>query len=124
VSAGDGGAVVADLLITPARTLLLGLALLFAGGAQFGRQKPVSETPKIIASAMLLYRSPTPFLAFAFCAWMSAPVTAGIGALAGLAMAAVIGALDFTVPRAARIGAGAVLCSAGIFAVLNGLRLV
>jgi hypothetical protein len=119
-----GGWAVAGLLIAPARVLLLGLAMLFAGFAQFGQRAPVAGKPTIVASAMMLYRSPAPFLAFAFSAWMGAPATAGVGALAGIGVAATSGSLHGAMPRVVRTGAGIILCLAGIIAALNGLRLV
>ncbi|AYJ86234.1 hypothetical protein D3Y57_09995 [Sphingomonas paeninsulae] len=119
-----GGWSIAALLIGPARLLMLGLALLFAGVAQFGRRAVVTGTPTILASAMTLYRSPAPFLAFAFAAWMTAPISAGTGAMIGVGVAAAVGSLGFTVRRGLCIGAGIILCIAGLFAVLSGLRLV
>lgn len=111
---------VAEMLVTPARTLLLGLALLVAGvGALVGRR---DEPETIRMTALTLYRSPTPFLAFAFSAWVGTPLMAGAGALAGVAGAVAVGTLQTA--RSVRVGAGIMLCAAGIIAALNGLRLV
>ena len=119
-----GGWSVGTILIAPARSLMLGLALLFAGIAQFGPRKGVVETPTIWAGALMVYRSPAPFLAFAFAAWMNAPLGAGAGAMLGLGLAAVIGSQGFVVPRGVRVGSGVALCFAGLFAALSGLRLI
>lgn len=122
--AGVGGWTVAAMLNTDARMLVLGLALLFAGISQFSQRVALVEKPGIVAGGMTLYRSPTPFLAFAFAAWMSAPLSAIAGAVAGVGVAVLVGTVSPTIPRAVRIGGGFVLFLAGIIAVLNGLRLV
>jgi hypothetical protein len=119
-----GGLSVGALLIAPARLLMLGLALLFAGFAQFSRRPAMVEKPTLLASALTLYRSPAPFLAFAFASWISAPIAAGVGAIAGIGVAGAIGSFGPTIPRGIRIAAGAALCLAGTVAVLSGLRLV
>ncbi|MDB5715238.1 MAG: hypothetical protein JWO15_2635 [Sphingomonadales bacterium] len=118
-----GGWAIAAILDIHARTLLLGLALLFAGSAQFG-QRAVTAEPTIIASGMMLYRSPAPFLAFAFTAWISAPFSTVTGAIAGVGAAVFVGSAGAVIPRAVRMGAGMLLCLAGLIAGLNGLRLV
>lgn len=119
-----GGWSIGAVMIAPAKGLMLGLALIFAGVAQFGRRKIVGDAPTIWASAMTVYRSPAPFLAFAFALWMNAPVSAGAGAMLGVGAAAGMGAQGVVVPRGTRVGAGVVLCLAGLFAALSGLRLV
>jgi hypothetical protein len=124
VAAVIGGWSIAGILIAPARLLMLGLGLLFAGTAQFGRTAVLTGKPTILASAMTVYRSPAPFLAFAFAAWMTAPISAGAGAMIGVGVAAGTGSLGFTVRSGLRIGAGVILCIGGLFAVLSGLRIV
>lgn len=120
--AAFAGGTVGEMLVTSARTLLLGLALLFAGMGMFGRRKVEAGPQMIRLVAVTLYRSPTPFLAFAFSAWVGTPLMAGAGALAGIAGAVAVGTLQTA--RPVRIGAGIMLCAAGIIAALNGLRLV
>ncbi|CAN5338923.1 hypothetical protein BH09PSE3_BH09PSE3_04370 [soil metagenome] len=122
--AAIGGWSITAMLITPARTLLLGLALLFAGWAQFGQPAKIIGKPTIITSALTLYRSPAPFLAFAFASLMNAPLSAAAGTIAGVGVAAAPGVLDIAIPRTVRAGAGVILCLAGIFAALSGLRLI
>jgi hypothetical protein len=119
-----GGSATAALLAPHARTLLLGLALMIAAGSQWGNRKFPGGKPTMIASAMTLYRSPTPFLAFALTAWTNAPLTAFAGVMAGLGIIAGVASLGVAIPRAARIGAGAIMGLAGIFAALSGLRLL
>jgi hypothetical protein len=119
-----GGWSVGSVMIAPAKGLMLGLALSLAGVAQFGRPKEVASVPALWASGITVYRSPAPFLAFGFAAWMNAPVSAGVGAMLGVGVAAGIGAGGFVVPRGVRVGSGMVLCLAGLFAALSGLRLV
>jgi hypothetical protein len=119
-----GGWAVASIMDVNARTLLLGLALLFAGSGRFGKGDAVADRPTIIASGMMLYRSPVPFLAFAFTAWMSAPFSTFAGAIAGVGVAVLPGSVGAIIPRAVRIGAGTLLCLAGLIAGLSGLRLL
>ncbi|WP_293882510.1 hypothetical protein [Sphingomonas sp.] len=118
------GSMIGALLIVPARTLMLGLALVFAATAQFGRGRSGGDTSTLLASALTLYRSPSPFLAFAFTAWMGAPIGAGAGSMAALVVAAGIGTVAPSMPRGARVGAGTILGLAGIFAMLSGLRVL
>jgi hypothetical protein len=129
VAAAIGGWAIAGILVTPARTMLLGLALLFAGFGKFERRKEIAGEPTLLASAMLVYRSPTPFLVFSFASLMSAPISAAIGALAGVGVVMTVGPLvgganEVAIPPRVRAGAGIILCLAGIFAALSGLRLV
>lgn len=124
VFAAFAGWSIAGRLFPPGSTLLLGLALLVAGYAQFDQRETRVGSPTVFASAMSLYRSPSPFLVFAFATWMSAPLTAGAGALAGIAVAVTVGSLDLPALRTVRICAGIILCLTGIFAALSGLRLV
>lgn len=118
------GWTIAAVLDGNARTLLLGLALLFAGSGRSAQPKSRAEMPTVMAGALILYRSPAPFLAFGFAACLNAPFSAAVGAMAGVAMSVLIGSIQPTIPRAFRVGAGVMLLLAGIFAGLNGLRLV
>jgi len=120
------GATIAPMMIVPARTLLLGLALVFAGVGQFARAGLVNahRAPTLLATLLALWRSPAPFLAFAFAAWTRDPLGPAVGALLGIAVATGATALGLVVPRAFRVAAGIILCLAGMYAALAGLRLI
>jgi hypothetical protein len=115
---------IGTMLPTPARTLLLGLALLFAANAQLSRKLAIADKPTLLQAGVSLYRSPSPFLVFAFASWLNAPVSGAVGAMAGVAVVAATGAFDLSVPRFVRTIAGLILGLAGLVAALNGLRLV
>lgn len=111
VAAAIGGAIVTPRLTLPPRTLLCGLALVFAAMSQFGRA--TAQHPILAA-----IRAPSPFLIFALAARLGAPLTLA-GSAAGLALAM----FAPPIPHARRI-AGALLGLAGAFAALSALRIL
>ncbi len=126
-----GAAVVAGTAIAPtmpvrARTLLIGLALILTGCAQFGRASNDALPTTIGATILFVWRSSAPFLAFAFTIWKSDAIGAAAGVLAGIV--AVV-ALDLvTISDVVRIWlrriAGAAITVTGVYAALWALRLI
>jgi len=121
-AAAVGGALIAPSMTPWARLLLLAVALLFAGTNQLGPTKPRVEALTLVSSLLLIWRSSAPFCAFAFAAWLAAPIASAIGAMLGLGIAAV------SAPLARLVGVrhtmGSVLIVGGLIAALLALRLV
>lgn len=81
-----GGIVIAPLLATNAKALMLAMALALAGLGDLWRRKPAEATGRgfvAAATGSFVTGDATAFLAFALAVKGSAPVLAGIGALAG-----------------------------------------
>jgi hypothetical protein len=127
-----GVAAVAGVSLAPtmnanARALLLGLALILAGFGQFGKAPSGDPPASVAGTALFVWRSSAPFLAFAFSVWKSAPVGAAAGALAGIAGVVALSAampLSPTTIIRLRRGAGVTMTVIGIYAALWALRLI
>ncbi|MFM9978405.1 MAG: hypothetical protein ACKVOP_10240 [Sphingomonadaceae bacterium] len=121
-AAAVGGALIAPTMTPWAGLLLLALALIFGGANQFAASRPSPVAPGIAASLLAIWRSSAPFMAFAFSAWLAAPIGSAIGAMAGLGIAACSAPLmRFASIRRAM---GGVLILAGLIVGLMALRLV
>jgi len=127
-----GGIVVAPLLASNARSLILGIALVAAGaGALWMRAVRVQRGPRPFAAATggFVLGDGTGFLAFALAVKGSAPVLAGVGAFAGamtlVSAAATLGPGWGRLPlRTLGRVAGALLIVTGLIVALGALRLV
>jgi hypothetical protein len=124
-----GASAVAGQLMAPAmtahaRALMLGLALIIAAAGWF--EKPLAEPPTTLGGTVrLVWRSSTPFLAFAFAIWKSGAIGAAAGALAGFALAVLLGSIvAATILRPIRALALAAIAATGIYAALWALRLI
>lgn len=129
-----GGAFMARLVTYEARTLLLGLALLMAGGTMLLRAKAdrLAEPPK--GAPLWRYLATqlgdnSQFLVFAFAARGNAPALAALGGLAGVLLAGALPLLldaDFRrLPLATlRRIAGGLLLAAGLWSALHALELI
>lgn len=110
-----GGTVIAPMLTPPARTLLVGVALLLAAAGQL-RDAPV------VRPELAIWSSSVPLSLFALSLYAGSPFAVAVGGALGLAAVIGIGA------RAARTAmhrtAAALLSVAGLFAALAGLRLL
>jgi putative Ca2+/H+ antiporter (TMEM165/GDT1 family) len=137
--AGFAGTLVHGSVTLRALSLLLGVALIFAGASAFITRK----TPKFAASLggplvpaaalgifIAEFGDRTQFVTFALAAHYDAMLLAAFGATAGIVAASVPAAvlgpkLAEVVPlKALRIGAGVLFLLAGIVVALNALRLV
>ncbi len=121
--AGASGILVAPSMTIWAETLLLGIALVFAGIGQLGRVRPVSGFRGNLA---LFWRGGTPLLAFALAARFP-----GIASLPGAAAGVVAAVVLSRAARAnrwpfdlIRRGGGIALLTSGAICAVNGLRLV
>lgn len=137
VLAGIGGAIVAPLITYQARTLLLGLALLIAGGSMVLGGKPIANPNGIRAFPVSLWRygvaqfgDNSQFIVFAFAARSDQPLLACIGGLSAILVAAapplmLPGAWRTAVPvtLVRRMAAG-ILVVAGLWSALSALRLI
>ena len=126
--AAYAGGFVADIITVQATTLLLAVAMGFAGIAGLIRRGPPSpgssRVPVFVAALILLLAAElgdrTQFLAFAFAARFDAPVLAGAGATAGIMAAGIPAALlaDRLRPqlerRAIRLGIAGLFLLGGI----------
>ncbi|HEX8240656.1 MAG TPA: TMEM165/GDT1 family protein [Allosphingosinicella sp.] len=137
--AAFGGALVHGMIIPRAVSLLVALALVFAGVAGLIRPKPYesggtsSAGPFLVAAAsffVLEFGDKTQFLTFAFAAQFDAFALAAAGATAGIMVsnlpAALLGdALAQSAPlKGIRIGLGALFLAIGLFVGVSALRLV
>lgn len=93
--AAIGGAIVADLVELSARTLLCGVALLFAGGPMLLKPRPVSPVSGTNAFAASLARfgpaqfgDASQFIVFAIAARGDMPILAGFAGLTAILVAA------------------------------------
>ena len=109
-----------------ARALLLGVALILTGCAQFGKAPSTDPPATILATLIFIWRSSAPFLAFAFALWKAAPVGAAAGALTGVAAAVALGAVPLspTAVQSMRRAAGATMTLTGLYAALWALRFI
>ena len=137
--AAFGGTFVHDMITLRAVSLLVALALVFAGVAGLIRPKPYESSgtsragPFLVAAAsffVLEFGDKTQFLTFAISAQFDAFALAAAGATAGVMVsnvpAALLGEqLAGTVPlKAIRIGLGALFLLIGLVVGVNALRLV
>ena len=137
--AATGGVLVHDLINLRAASLLVALALAFAGVAAFiGAKKPeMAETWKTgpflttaVCFFLLEFGDKTQFLTFALAAQFDAFALATAGATAGIvaagAPAAILGdRLSALVPlKAIRLGLGILFLIIGFVIAINALRLV
>ena len=135
-AAALGAALIAGQITLRAMSLLVALALLFAGVAGLIRRRPPSigspRTPLLLAVPVLCLAAElgdrTQFLTFALAGRFE-PVLAAAGATAGIVAAcvpaALLGArLEAAVPvRAVRIGGAVLFLLAGFFVAVSALRL-
>jgi hypothetical protein len=124
-----GASAVAGQLMAPAmtanaRALMLGLALMIAAAAWF--EKPRVEPPATLWGTLkMVWRSSTPFLAFAFAIWKGGAMGAAAGALAGFAGAVLLGTMvPVSILRPVRAVALAVIAGTGLYSALWALRLI
>lgn len=110
------------MMAADARTLMLGVLMIFAAGGQFWAGKPPKDNH--LGTLLAITRSPAPGLAFGFAAWSGEPVTPAVGALFAVALAAGAAMLQIAVPPIARRIAGGVLLLAGLFLALGALKLI
>lgn len=137
--AAFGGTLVHDMITLRAISLLVALALVFAGIAGLIRPKPYESGgtsragPFLVAAAsffVLEFGDKTQFLTFALAAQFDAFALAAAGATAGVMVASVPAALlgdglAKAVPlKAIRIGLGALFLAIGLFVGISALRLV
>lgn len=118
------GQIMAPMMTANARALMLGLALIIAAAAWF--EKPLATLPETLWGTLrLVWRSSTPFLAFAFAIWKGGALGAAAGALAGFAGAVVLGMLvPGPILRRVRGVALAAIAATGVYAALWALRLI
>lgn len=137
--AAFGGALVHSMITPRAASLLVALALVFAGVAGMIRPKAYESAgtsragPFLVALAsffVLEFGDKTQFLTFAFAAQFNAFALAAAGATAGIMVANVPAALlgdglSGTVPlKGVRIGIGALFLAIGLIVAIYALRLV
>lgn len=137
--AAFGGLLVHDMITLRAISLLIALALVFAGVAGLIRPKPYqsagtsSAGPFLVAAAsffVLEFGDKTQFLTFALAAQYNAFALAAAGATAGVMASSVPAALlgdglAKAVPlKGVRIGLGLLFLAIGLLVGLNALRLV
>ena len=137
--AAFGGVLVHSMITLRAISLLVALALLFAGVAGLIRPKPYQSAgtsragPFLVAAAsffVLEFGDKTQFLTFALAAQFNAFALAAAGATAGVMAsslpAALLGdGLATAVPmKAVRIGLGILFLLVGLVVGINALRLV
>jgi Ca2+/H+ antiporter, TMEM165/GDT1 family len=137
--AAFGGVFVHDMITLRAISLLVALALVFAGVAGLIRPKPYESAatsragPFLVAAAsffVLEFGDKTQFLTFALAAQFDALALAAAGATAGVMVsnlpAALLGdGLARIVPlKGLRLGLGALFLTIGLFVGISALRLV
>jgi putative Ca2+/H+ antiporter (TMEM165/GDT1 family) len=137
--AAFGGLLVHDMITLRAISLLVALALVFAGVAGLIRPKPYQSAgtsragPFLVAAAsffVLEFGDKTQFLTFALAAQFNAFALAAAGATAGVMASSVPAALlgdglARAVPlKAVRIGLGVLFLLIGLIVGVNALRLV
>jgi putative Ca2+/H+ antiporter (TMEM165/GDT1 family) len=137
--ASFGGVLVHDMITLRAISLLVALALVFAGVAGLIRSRPYESKgtsragPFLVTAAsffVLEFGDKTQFLTFAISAQFDAFALAAAGATAGVMVASVPaavmgGGLAKAVPlKGLRIGLGALFLAIGSFVAVSALRLV
>jgi putative Ca2+/H+ antiporter (TMEM165/GDT1 family) len=137
--AAFGGILVHDMITLRAISLLVALALVFAGIAGLIRPKPYQSAgtsragPFLVAAAsffVLEFGDKTQFLTFAVAAQFDAFALATAGATAGIVVssfpAALLGdALAKSTPlKAIRIGLGILFLAIGLFVGISAMRLI
>ena len=137
--AAFGGILVHDMIVLRALSLLVALALVFAGIAGLIRPRPYDSAgtsragPFLVAAAsffVLEFGDKTQFLTFALAARFDAFILAAAGATAGIMAASVPAALlgdglSKAVPlKGIRIALGALFLAIGLFVAISALRLV
>jgi putative Ca2+/H+ antiporter (TMEM165/GDT1 family) len=137
--AAFGGTLVHGMIVPRAVSLLVALALVFAGIAGLIRPKPYESAgtsragPFLVAAAsffVLEFGDKTQFLTFALAAQFDAFALAAAGATAGIMVASVPAALlgdglaKAAPLKAIRIGLGALFLAVGLFVGVSALRLV
>ncbi|HEY0149980.1 MAG TPA: TMEM165/GDT1 family protein [Allosphingosinicella sp.] len=137
--AGFAGTLVHGTVTLRALSLLLGIALLFAGVTGFFARKPpvyaaTLAGPAFLAAALGIFLAEvgdrTQFIAFAFAAQYDSALLPAFGSAAGVLVASVPAVLlgpqlARQVPvRAIRTGAAILFLLAGLVVALNALRLV
>jgi putative Ca2+/H+ antiporter (TMEM165/GDT1 family) len=137
--AAFGGILVHGMIVPRAASLLVALALVFAGIAGLFRPKPYESAgtsragPFLVAAAsffVLEFGDKTQFLTFALAAQFNAFALAAAGATAGILVsslpAALFGeALAKAAPlKGIRIGLGALFLAVGLFVGISALRLI
>ncbi len=110
------------MMAADARTLMLGVLIVFAASGQIWAGKPPKDTP--FGTLLTISRSPAPGLAFGFAAWIGEPVTPALGALFAVALAAGAAALQMPVPPVMRRIAGGILLVIGLLLALTALKLI
>ena len=137
VVAAFAGTLVADMITIRAMTLLVAVALLFAGIAGLIRRNPppsaFGRTPLLLATFILSLAAElgdrTQFLTFALAARFDSPGLAAAGATAGVVAAAIPAALlgerlQSVVPvRAIRIGGAVIFLIVGFVVAVNALQI-
>lgn len=137
--AAFGGALVHAMITPRAASLLVALALVFAGVAGLIRPKPYDSAgtsragPFLVTAAsffVLEFGDKTQFLTFAFAAQFNAFALAAAGATAGIMVSSLPAAalgdrLAKAVPlKAVRLGLSALFLLIGLVVAVNALRLV
>lgn len=105
-----------------ARTLMLGVLIIFAASGQLWSGKAPADT--MWGTVIAISRSPAPGLAFGLAAFFGEPATPAIGALIAVALAAGAVALGWEAPKIVRRIAGGVLLLAGLFLALRAFALL
>ena len=135
--AGFAGTLIAHTITIRAMTLLVALALLFAGVAGLIRRSPPGmgsgRTPLFLAAFILClaaeFGDRTQFLTFALAARFDSPALAAGGATAGMLAAAVPASLlgerlQSALPvRAIRLGGAALFLLVGFIVAVNALQI-
>jgi hypothetical protein len=118
------GQMMAPAMTAHARALMLSLALLIAAAGWF--EKPLAEPPAARWDTLrLVWRSSTPFLAFAFAIWKGAAIGAAAGALTGFAGAVLLGSVaPAAILRPVRAMALTAIAVTGLYSALWALRLI
>jgi len=137
--AAFGGSFVHDMIVLRSSSLLVAVALIYAGVAGLIRPKPYESAgtsragPFLVAAAsffVLEFGDKTQFLTFAVAARFDAFAFAAAGATAGIMMASMPAALmGDQLAKAAplkgiRMGLGALFLATGLFVAVSALRLV
>jgi len=110
------------MMAAGARTLMLGVLMVFAASGQLWVGKPVPDT--LLSAVFAISRSPAPGLAFGFAALFGEPVTPALGALFAVAVAAGLSALGVGISMAIRRFAAGLLLTAGLFLAFRAFSLI
>ena len=137
--AGIAGAMVNGIVTVRALSLLVAVAMIYAGATGFFTKKPLEigkewKTGAFLTSAFLFFLAEfgdkTQFLTFALSAQYDAPVLTAFGATAGVIAAAAPAALlasrfETTLPlRPVRYGVAVLFLLGGFIVAINALRLI